>query len=1105
MAGRASAVLAVFVLLASSSGGTLAPRNVLVHDCAGSCASLAAFVADFRVEYPDAHVETVRPNEYGKAFSFYEWDFVFVGAGKDGCGNQNEPAFIHELRLAAHRFKRHSPLVVLIADDHDYVCEDRPISRLDVDGVVDFAASVGERTTGATTEGYFGPSVFFTATLGATEGSPFSRRALSFVEANLHAFRPWRPRLAIIHYRPKTTPWKAFERGFVAAMKHLEAFYIISWENLDAYEGVQLANVDIDRFNRDFDLIFIKSNWGWTVDRFVRMAFGNIRTPKALLISGVADPPEDDDGLFFYDTLYYETNWYWPKIKRHPRTKKAFGIDTTVMRPIPHVAQNKTIDSLFIGWMANYKRPWLFGLHTARRHPADTTPLPKLVAIGKLDGMPESNDVVNAFKYRGVEVRGEVSDHELAVLINRAKEVHIPSTVLGGGERAVLEARACGVPVKIEEDNVKLKELLEGPIWSEKQYARALHEGISGLMAFGAAKATIDIVELSPDTRQYTPGDALLITVRTTNFRVGFDGRWCCTVENVRSHDKESTCFTSRPGTTEAIGVPHRFAGELRLSCSLRSHVYDVDFVRGKQHISLREKSVERQSHSQIDAVHEQIPPRRVLIIFDSKSRDAAEDRASALVGTIQRTLSANGFLVALHDLDGSIPNPGSRPSITVSDPTIRLLKAQDSLVGVGRLQGSADYFVAFSRHFLGIMVPKLFVDVSPPADPTVAAAEWAKETYSYIICDAPQCAQNDHQNMLYPFEPAQFLEIMQHRVLVTPRQLLPVGRKTCQTSRMVPRHDQGDWSIGIYVGKTLETLQPIDNLGTAANGCKDIAVNPVLHVGDMVDIPSLFVADPFLIFGPRRTDPVLYMFFESLDMMFRGYIGVAQSSDNGLSWSYLGSALEEQFHLSFPYVFRDGDTFYMIPESHRSKSVRLYSTTLEAFPFGWTFFHTLLSDDFYQDSGIVKHGAHWYLFTITAIAPNAWQQRLYVSSSLTEPFHEHPMSPVTPLSHACTDGRLGGRILQTNRSEGTGLIRFSQSAEPMYGSKLYPHLIDTLSPTHYSEHPMMGGRPILEGSGEHGAWNERLMHHMDAVYNGEMWIACVDGAYDGKGLVCEN
>ena len=82
MAGRASAVLAVFVLLASSSGGTLAPRNVLVHDCAGSCASLAAFVADFRVEYPDAHVETVRPNEYGKAFSFYEWDFVFVGAGK---------------------------------------------------------------------------------------------------------------------------------------------------------------------------------------------------------------------------------------------------------------------------------------------------------------------------------------------------------------------------------------------------------------------------------------------------------------------------------------------------------------------------------------------------------------------------------------------------------------------------------------------------------------------------------------------------------------------------------------------------------------------------------------------------------------------------------------------------------------------------------------------------------------------------------------------------------------------------------------------------------------------------------------------------------------
>lgn len=35
------------------------------------------------------------------------------------------------------------------------------------------------------------------------------------------------------------------------------------------------------------------------------------------------------------------------------------------------------------------------------------------------------------------------------------------------------------------------------------------------------------------------------------------------------------------------------------------------------------------------------------------------------------------------------------------------------------------------------------------------------------------------------------------------------------------------------------------------------------------------------------------------------GDIGVAESSDGGATWSYLGIALDEPWHLSYPFVFQ--------------------------------------------------------------------------------------------------------------------------------------------------------------------------------------------------------
>ncbi|KAJ0653365.1 putative glycosyl hydrolase, five-bladed beta-propellor domain superfamily [Helianthus annuus] len=49
----------------------------------------------------------------------------------------------------------------------------------------------------------------------------------------------------------------------------------------------------------------------------------------------------------------------------------------------------------------------------------------------------------------------------------------------------------------------------------------------------------------------------------------------------------------------------------------------------------------------------------------------------------------------------------------------------------------------------------------------------------------------------------------------------------------------------------------------------------------------------------------VLYMFFETKNpITMQGDIGAARSIDNGASWQQLGVVLDEEWHLSYPFVF---------------------------------------------------------------------------------------------------------------------------------------------------------------------------------------------------------
>ncbi|MEX0804153.1 MAG: hypothetical protein WD688_12690 [Candidatus Binatia bacterium] len=276
-------------------------------------------------------------------------------------------------------------------------------------------------------------------------------------------------------------------------------------------------------------------------------------------------------------------------------------------------------------------------------------------------------------------------------------------------------------------------------------------------------------------------------------------------------------------------------------------------------------------------------------------------------------------------------------------------------------------------------------------------------------------------------------------------------------------------WSIGIYGGKSPFELGPTHHS------------NPVLTRDSVSDVRASFVADPFML----KVDGTWHMFFEVMNRQAnKGEIGLAISQD-AFQWSYQQIVLREPFHLSYPYVFEWENEYYMIPESYRAKSVRLYKAV--DFPAQWSFVSTLLEGDDFVDPSIFYFNQSWWLFTDLHRPPfYAGTLRLFHADNLAGPWVEHPKSPV--LDGNPHISRPAGRVLVSDEK----IIRYSQDCSPVYGTQVRAFEITELTPTNYQERPI-GLIPIIQASGS--GWNESGMHHIDPhrLSSGQ-WIACVDG-----------
>ncbi len=273
-------------------------------------------------------------------------------------------------------------------------------------------------------------------------------------------------------------------------------------------------------------------------------------------------------------------------------------------------------------------------------------------------------------------------------------------------------------------------------------------------------------------------------------------------------------------------------------------------------------------------------------------------------------------------------------------------------------------------------------------------------------------------------------------------------------------------WSIGIYSANSSEPFT------FSGNNIQ----NPVLTSIDVTDVPAKFVADPFLIHQNNK----YFLFFEVMNgKTNQGDIGLATSKD-GYNWSYNQIVLDEPFHLSYPYVFKWRNDYYMIPESGAVKEVRLYKAN--NFPYNWSFVKTLIKGSDFVDNSIFYYNNTWWLYTSVNSSSDLL---LYYSDNLLGPWVEHPKSPIV---HGDMNiSRSGGNVVVLNDT----VVRYAQDDHPYYGNQVWALEVTKISKESYEE-KKVSDIPAVKG---YDNWNTRGMHQISPVkYNGSTWIASVDG-----------
>jgi hypothetical protein len=214
------------------------------------------------------------------------------------------------------------------------------------------------------------------------------------------------------------------------------------------------------------------------------------------------------------------------------------------------------------------------------------------------------------------------------------------------------------------------------------------------------------------------------------------------------------------------------------------------------------------------------------------------------------------------------------------------------------------------------------------------------------------------------------------------------------------------------------------------------------------------FWADPFLIENNNK----YYLFIEELIYKNKlGHLSVMEIDEHG-NYSKPEKILVKDYHLSYPFIFKDNGMFFMIPETSGNNDIQIYRAT--EFPLKWELERVIMKNVVAVDTTIYKKDDTYWMFT--NIRKHNGQSKhvelnLFSSKELvSDNWIPHPLNPVkTDIKSA----RPAGALFKDNNK----LLRPSQNCSNYYGYGLNISEVTKLDESNFEEILISGIEPKWE------------------------------------------
>lgn len=237
------------------------------------------------------------------------------------------------------------------------------------------------------------------------------------------------------------------------------------------------------------------------------------------------------------------------------------------------------------------------------------------------------------------------------------------------------------------------------------------------------------------------------------------------------------------------------------------------------------------------------------------------------------------------------------------------------------------------------------------------------------------------------------------------------------------------------------------------------------------------YYADPFVITTEKDT----YIFFEHYSYKKgKGWIEVAKKSQK---FKKFHVALEEEYHLSYPFVFSYEGEVYCLPEGNDSQRLNLYRFNEKKMVLEQE--GVLMEHVRAIDPTLCYRDGRWNLFFTQKDYPSVKLYR-YVSNELKGDYMPYFGNPVKV---DCADARMAGAFFTLDGK----LLRPAQECCRYYGTAVCLNQIDSMNDLEYSEKQIDKIQPFRGGKFKQGFHTLNGNDTM-TVFDGKRWIFTFSG-----------